>query len=179
MKFINRIKELTKDYKKIKLKDLSLLERLVYFFPILPIAATYNIYSNAIHMFLHPLYKEQVFVSVSILLIMFAMSIASFVLSKEMIKDFKCDKLKVSDKDRNDFILTFPEDFREIVIKKISETTVKKGYFSVLDLKSLDKNLTLKELKSYKENEFFTKFLTENKMCIIDKKIINKEKESV
>lgn len=174
MNFLIRIKELKKEAKKIKLRELPKWAIALPFIPFLQIPLILEAINGMVTAKTPARFSFETFFMASFSLLI----LISIWMVYEVIKDLKQYKMRIKDKDINDFILTFPEEYREIVIKNISIYSGKKKYFSLTDLKVLEKSLTFEKLKSDMENVEFMNTLSGNKNEMInltnDKKDVKK-----
>lgn len=164
MNFLSRIKELKKEAKKIKFRELPKWAIALPFLPFLQIPLILETINGMTTDKTQSRFFFEFFFMASFSLLI----LISIWIVYEGIKDLKHYKMRIKDKDINDFILTFPEEYREIVIKNISTYAGKKKYFSLTDLKLLEKSLTFEKLKSDMENVEFMNALSGNKNEMIN-----------
>lgn len=174
MNFLSRIKELKREAKKVKFRDLSKWVIALPLLPILPLPVLLHSINAIIYKAKnHVDFKFETFIAVNFSLLVVIGIVAIYL----YINELKEDKKRLSEKDINDFILSFPEEYRKPVIKNMSKSVGKKNYFSVKDLNELEKMLTFEYLKSDIINQEITDALSKNNIIKINNNSESKVKK--
>lgn len=174
MNFLSRIKELKREAKKVKFRDLPKWVIALPLLPIIPLPVLLDFINAIIYKAKnHVDFQFETFFagSFSILIILIIVCIYFG------INELKEDKKRLSEKDINDFILSFPEEYRETVIKSMSKSVGKKNYISVKDLNDLEKMLTFEYFKSDIINQEITDALSKNNIIKINNNSESKVKK--
>lgn len=171
MNFLKRIKELKKESKKVKLKDLP---KWAITLPLFFILQTPMIL-KAVNGMLTSQNRTDFIFHMCFFSLFFLAYVVSAIAVYVGIKELKQDRLKVSDEDVNNFVLSFPEEYREIVIKNMSKFFGKKKYLSVKDLDRLENLLTIENLKSDLKALYLTNLISDSKNIVIKKEEMQNE----
>lgn len=169
MNFINRIKEIKnnkkKESKSIAMKIANIFRYAIPAGILLMSVPTYK------HIIKDLSFSNDHFIiSFVAFLVLLACNIFIFLSSKWLFEEIEDDNTKLTEKEINDFILSFPEQYHDLVTSHVASVTAKKNVVSLSAIKILEKKLTKDKLKSYSKTLYLTQFLSNNKNIIIKEK---------
>lgn len=155
MNFINRIKEIKNKAKKGS--SIKIVNTVIYAFPVGMLIFASPVYKDMIKDFSFS--SDNFILGIIVSLILLSCNIILFPLSKSLIKDIEDGKIKLTEKEINDFILSFPKEYHELVISHVAAEAKKNNFVSLSSIKRLENYLTLEKLKSDLETQSFTNLL--------------------
>lgn len=177
MNFINKIKEIKNKAKEAKKSNsIKIASAVIYAFPVGLLLLAAPVYKDMIKNFSFS--SDNFIAGVIVFLVLLTCNIILFPISKSLVEDLKDGEIKLTEKEVNDFILSFPEQYHELVINHIAAEAKKNSFVSLFAIKHLKEKLTEEKLKSDLESQSFTNLLLNGEKNELSVKIKEKETQN-